>query len=1107
MLPEVLKCPSCGVDNPKQAHFCSFCGDPFNQVACKFCGAPNGATFKFCINCGKSLDNADDDNDELVIASAQHRLLTIMFCDLVNSTSLTEALEPEAMRGLVRSFQQSCERISRHFGGRITEYPGDGVVVQFTGHENSAERALRSALEISESVSKIEIGGNSQQGFLAVRIGIATGMAIVGDQLGRGNHQVESSIGLPSNQAKRIQGIAQPNEVVINEQTHDLIHGLFQCKDLGWHPLRGFSTAHRVWRVLGEENIDFRFQASHKEMTPLVNQGEVVDTLMLCWEKTISGSGQVVVITGEPGIGKSRIIQEVDQRLAETPHFVFRYQCSPHQRHTALYPVIARIARLAGFMSDDPPALRLEKLERFLRSSRDDVGSAMPIYARLMSLPIPGGYATADFEPLELKRRTLQMLVDSAVSLAKKSPILVQLEDAHWIDPTSMEMLNLLVDLVARNPIMLMLSTRPEFLPGFVNLPQVTCLTINRLSAQHTRELVRHTWSSTNLTDEYQQVIVDRSEGIPLFAEELSKTVIENMLGRTESEERRAVPRKLDIPATLQDSLLARLDHLPASARAAAQVGAAIGREFAVDLLAAVIGVGVARIRERLDQLLQSEVITRRSSSQNEVLVFNHALMRDAAYQSLLSSDRTHIHARIGAVMEEKFPALADANPGLLAQHWQDAMEYEKSLPWWLAAGKRASERFANTEAASHLNQGLGLLDRLPEEQQREQWELKFRVALMPVLRVSEGAGAELTRHNSNRAVALCDRLPESPEQFAALWGKWVNAMSFKLELGLAWTDRLELLAKKLRDPGLMLQVHHCKWTTLFHVGRPSEAYQHVREGLVLYDERAHRNHAFVYGGHDPRVCAGSFAAHALWILGYPDQALDYAQKSQTWASQLNHVGSSLHVIELHLLQYQFRREPENLTLWLDQLESICSQNELPEYEGKMKYCRGWLLASRGDTNAGRELMQAGLETQRSLGSFEDIALFSDQLAEVLAGGGQPEAGLELLEQTLEIVNSHSLLYWLAEVYRRKGELLLLCGEKAAAKSCFEQALEISRQQLAKSLELRAASSLARWYVKHGNSAEGLKVLQPVYHWFTEGLNTRDMKDSHLLLRELLMNA
>jgi len=1095
-LPQILKCPNCGGENPKQARFCGICGDPFDKVSCAFCGAPNSRTFKFCIKCGKSVEGEDNGSDELTIAAAQRRLLTIMFCDLVNSTGLTEVMEPETMRGLIRSFQQACERISSHYGGRVTEYPGDGVVVQFTGHEDSAERALRSALEISESVSRIKIGGNFERDFLAVRSGVATGMAIVGDHLGQGNHQVESSVGLPSNLAKRIQGIAQPNEVIISDQTHDLIQGLFQCKDLGWHPLKGFSTAHRVWRVLGEENIDFRFQASHKEMTPIVDRAEVMEILLRRWHRTNGGSGQVVVITGEPGIGKSRIIQEVDQRLTEAPHFVFRYQCSPHHRHTALYPVIARIGRVAGFRPGDPPARRLEKLERFLRVSWVNVESIMPIFARLMSLSGSDRYPAPEIEPVELKRKTLQMLVDSAVSLAARSPLLVQLEDAHWIDPTSLEMLNLLVGLIRQKPIMLLVSTRPEFAPSFISLPQVTCLTINRLSEEHTRELVRHTWSTSNLTEEYLRKIVDRSEGIPLFAEELSKTVIENMQDSSESEVKRTFEGKLDMPATLQDSLLARLDHLPVSARTAAQIGAAIGRDFAVDLLVAVIGIDEEKVRKRLDQLVWAEVVTRRSSSQDEVLVFNHALMRDAAYQSLLRSDRTHIHARIAAVVEERFPALSDTNPELLAHHWQEAGNYEKSLPWWLAAGKLASERFANTEAASHLNQGLALLDRLPKGQKWGQWELEFRVALMPVLRVSEGAGAEQTRQNSERAVELCDLLPESPEQFAALWGKWVNAMSFKLELGLEWTDRLEALAKKLGDSGLMLQVHHSKWTTLFHVGRPAEAYQHVRQGLVLYDEQAHRNHAFVYGGHDPRVCAGSFAAHALWLLGYPDQALDYARNCRHWASRLNHIGSSLHVIELHLLQYQFRREPENLLHWLDQLKGICSENTLPEYEGKMKYCRGWVLASRGETDEGLELMQAGLETQRALGSFEDIALFSDQLAEVLAAVGQPEVGLKLLGQTLQIVDLYSLRYWLAEVHRRKGELLLLCGKKAAAKSSFEQALETARQQQAKSLELRAAMSLARWHADNGNSAGGLKILQPVYRWFTEGLETKDLKEA-----------
>lgn len=737
-----------------------------------------------------------------------------------------------------------------------------------------------------------------------------------------------------------------------------------------------------------------------------------------------------------------------------------------------------------------------------MRQSRDDLEIAIPLYASLLSLPLGDRYPPQELDPAELKQRTLQMLAERAVSLAEQSPLLVQVEDAHWIDPSSLEMLNQLVEITLGHPLLLIISTRPGFLPEFVNLPQVSSLLINPLRRKYTQELVKQTAGSFNLRGDFLQTIVERCEGVPLFAEELSKVVIEQ-LSRPKPGSGLDVSQDLSIPATLQDSLLSRLDHLSLLSRQSAQVGAAIGREFPVDLLAAVIGIDMTRMQRRCDDLVQAEVVIRRCSSQHEVLVFKHALMCDAAYQTLLQSDRVRVHARIARIIVERFPALSDASPETLAHHWSEAGEYENALTWWLTAGKRASERFANIEAVSHLNKGLALLEELPVGSDRDQWELDLRVALAPVLRVSEGARSQLTRYNSDRAVGLCALLPESPQQFAALWGKWQNAMSLKFEYGLEWTDKLERLAKELGDPGLSLQANHCQWTTLFHLGRPAEAYQHIEQGLGLYDERAHRKHADVYGGHDPRICAGSFAAHALWILGYPDRSREYMEKCREWGRRLNHKGSTLHVVELHLLQYLFRNEPEQLAVWLEELERICHENELPEYQGKLDYFQGWLQASHDKTGAGLKLMEAGLQKQRSVGSFEDIALFSERTAAALATNGRPEEGLTLIGQALQVIEAYSLRYWLAEVQRRKGELLLLLGKREQALVCFDYALEIARRQQSKALELRTAMSIARYYADAGHLSRGLNALQPVYRWFSEGLDSNDLKQARDLLQAL----
>ncbi|MEA3291247.1 MAG: hypothetical protein U9Q71_02920, partial [Pseudomonadota bacterium] len=714
------------------------------------------------------------------------------------------------------------------------------------------------------------------------------------------------------------------------------------------------------------------------------------------------------------------------------------------------------------------------------------------------SLPTGDRYPPLELTPTELRQQTLQMLADRAQGISLTTPLLVQIEDLHWIDPTSLEMLHILVQGARGHAIFVLATARPEFTADFINLPHVSTLVINRLPEEYTKDLVEQTWVSFSLPKGILQEIVARSEGIPLFAEELSKTVIDQLRQGAEPS-----AGGLGVPATLQDSLLARLDYLTDSARAAAQVASAIGREFSPEVLAAVIGAGREKMRRRIDELLRAEVVYRSITSPQEVLIFKHALMQDAAYESLLQSDRREIHRRIAEAVEEQFPAIAEANPGVLARHWDEAGEVEKALPYCLTAGRWAGERFANAEAASHLNRGLKLLEKLPEGENRGQRELELRVALGTVLRISEGAGAKITHANYDRLVELCERLPESPEQFAALWGKWQNAMNFKRELGLEWTDRLQALAEKLDDPGLMVQAHHARWTTLFHVGRFAEAYEHIKKGLAYYDEETRRHHAALYGGHDARVCGGGFAAHTLWMLGYPDRSLEYAKKNRVWGDKLNHAGSSLHVAELNLLLYQFRREPEQLAPWIEKLEQICAENDLPEYEGKLSFNRGWLLASRGDAGAGIDLMREGLENQRALGSWEDVPMFAERLAKALGEDGRVENGLDYLEEALEVAENYSLRYWLAEVHRRKGELLRGAGREELAGKSFEEAMEVARKQKAKSLELRAAMSMARWCAEKTKPAEGLRILQPVYDWFTEGLDTPDLKAARALLQEL----
>jgi predicted ATPase len=513
------------------------------------------------------------------------------------------------------------------------------------------------------------------------------------------------------------------------------------------------------------------------------------------------------------------------------------------------------------------------------------------------------------------------------------------------------------------------------------------------------------------------------------------------------------------IPASLQDSLMSRLDRL-GSAKRLAQIGAALGREFPRDMLQTVAEMPSQVFDVALRQLQLAGLMFERGVQEKQTCVFKHALVQEAAYGSMLKRRRQELHVHIAEVLSEHRADLMTSQPEVLARHWSEGGRANEAHPCWLAAGKMATQRFALEEARTFFTRGLEAVSLLDAGETRDTVELEFRVALGTVLRMTVGPGAAETQANYDAAMVLCDRLPESPDQFAALWGKWINAMSFKLELGLEWTQRLLQLATKLDDAGFQLQAHHATWTTLFHIGRFADAYDHTRQGLAYYDEKAHRHHAAQYGGHDPRICGGGFAAHALWMLDRHDESLAFARRCIDWGEALGETGSLLHVIEIHLLLYLFRNEPEQSVPWMNRLSEICDENDLPEYAGKLRFNSGWLHASRGEVETGIRMMLEGRANQVKIGSLEDIPLFSEKLARFLSGVERIDEGLQLLDESLEIADANSLCYWLAEVHRRRGILLDEKGESVAARESLRTALDVAIEQQAITLQRRAAQSL-----------------------------------------------
>jgi class 3 adenylate cyclase len=729
---------------------------------------------------------------------AERRQLTVLFCDLVGSTELATHLDPEDLRGVIGAYQRCSAAVVERFEGHIAKYLGDGVLAYFgwpQAHEDDAERAVRAGLGLVQAIAQLEPHAAVR---LQARIGIATGRVVVGELVGEGAAREEAVVGEVPNLAARLQALAAPGTVVIGEATRRLLGSVFQLEDLGPQRLKGFAEPLPAWQVSGESPAQGRFEARHSAgITPLVGREEEIALLLRRWEQAREGEGQVVLLSGEPGIGKSRIVRELHARLEGEPHVRLLYQCSPHHTTSPLHPLIEQLERAAGFSRGDLPEARLSKLEGLLARGTGQLDHAVPLIAALLGVPTEGRYPALEPTPQTQKQRTLEVLVGQLEGLAAAEPVLVTYEDVHWSDPTTQELLGLAIERIQRLPVLLLITFRPEFTPAWAAQPHVSALALTRLGRRDGAALVDRVVGNKALPAEVAAQIVAKTDGVPLFVEELTKTVLESGLLADAGDryELSGPLPPLAIPSTLHDSLLARLDRL-APVKEIAQIGAAIGREFSHALLAAVADRPEAELQAALDRLVSSELVFRRGVPPEAMYSFKHALVQDAAYGTLLKSRRQQLHARIAEVLDEHFPETAEGQPEVLAHHYTHAGLFEKAVEFWYKAGRQSMARSAMVEASAQLTQALGILASVPSGPDRDQKELDLQVALGAALIATKGWAAPEVEKAHTRARELCTDEGQFPQLLAALSGLFQHHLHWSSKLvaldALALADRLE---------------------------------------------------------------------------------------------------------------------------------------------------------------------------------------------------------------------------------------------------------------------------------------------------------------------------
>jgi class 3 adenylate cyclase/tetratricopeptide (TPR) repeat protein len=817
---------------------------------------------------------------------AERRQLTVMFCDLVSSTALARRLDPEDMRGVIAAYQKRCSEVIRRYEGHVAKYMGDGVLAYFgypRAHEDDAERAVRAGLELTEAVGRQTADGAK----LAVRIGIATGQVVVGDLIGEGAAQEEAVVGETPSRAARLQALAEPGSVVIDPGCQQLVGGLFEYADLGTQDLKGFADPVQAWRVLGESRAESRFEALHgQHLTVLIGREHEIGLLVDRWERAKEAEGQVVLLSGEPGIGKSRIVRALRERLADEPHTPLSHYCWPHHTNSALYPVISLLERAAGFSRDDQADTRLAKLEALLARGTEGLDEAVTLIAALLGIATGECYPALALSPQRQKQRTLEVLVDQVEGLAARQPVLAVYEDVHWIDPTTLEALDLLIERVQRLPVLALITFRPEFNPPWTGHAHVMQLSLSRLTRRHGQALVAAVTGGKALPDEVLDQILAKTDGVPLFVEELTKAVVESGL-LTDAGDHYALTgplAPLAIPATLQDSLMARLDRL-APVKEIAQTGAVIGREFSHELLAAVSPLPMDQLSYALDQLVTSELVFRRGTPPEATYSFKHALVQDAAYESLLRSRRQQLHARIAHLLEQQFPNTA---PEVLAHHLSEAQQYEQAAPKWLAAGQAATARSAYAEAAANLRRGLDVVERIADPSQRVREEIRLQNALGFALS-ARGPVPDAAKAYE-RARSLCSEVDMPGELFTARFGLWFfSHMRLDLEGTAKFSNELLAMVEEERDNALVLEAHHAGWSTGWPRGELEMSLAHAGAGIGLYVPETHHALANVYGGHDPGVCARYTHGVVSWLLGFPDKAAQRVEEALALARELKH--------------------------------------------------------------------------------------------------------------------------------------------------------------------------------------------------------------------------
>ncbi len=1089
-----MQCPKCGSSNSAASRFCSECGTPLG-VPCPDCAFPNRPDAKVCGGCGKRFGAPER-------AVAERRQLTVFFVDLVGSTAMSESWDPEELREHYAKYQRVCAEVIQRYDGYIAQYLGDGVLAYFgypTAHEDDALRAVRSGLEIMEQLGEVSTG----EARLRARIGVHTGLVVVGD-VGGGQRQEQLALGEAPNVAARVQGEAEPDTILISEATRRLVAGHFQLEDLGARSLKGMSRPMQLWRVLGLSDAVTRFDAmtSAAGLAPFVGRQDEVKAIRDAWERASKGEGQTILLRGEAGIGKSRLLGAARSVAGAGDHDRFEAECSPYETASPLHPVVHMLERRLGFHATMPPAERLERIQEFVTERGGRPAEAVPLIASLLDVPLDARFTPSELPPAKLRQRMLAVLAELQLQAPGGAPTLVVIEDLHWADPSTLELVAALVSQQSKARLMVIGSTRPELPELWSPAPNRRELRVQALARTDIRALVAGVAGAKPLPDEVQRQIIERTGGIPLFVEAVTRTVLESGV-LTELEDRWELQGPLPpglIPASVHDSLMARIDKLGAD-KIVAQVGSVIGREFRADLLEAVMDRRGAAIDSALRRLVELDLVSRTGIAPHWTYTFKHALLQDAAYESLLKKTRQEFHGRIATALAARFPDLVESNPALLARHLEGAGRTTEAIGAWITAGSVAGERFAMQECVTNLRRAITLLETLPaDDPERIAQEMAAQLAIAPPLMITRGWAAREVERACLRARELCEQTGNSQGLFGALWGLWtVRLVRGEHERATDVARQVHAMALASGVPMLDVASRHAIGFSLYYLADFPAARQHAEAAMQLFSLEQERAIVAAFQMPSSAVIL-AYWAMSLRFMGLADQAAARQADLLKLIDDLNLPPCTALGLGVAMYHWVDVRDVDTVAIQAETGHRVSTEEGFQFWASAMRIYRGWAQAHRGNPRAGVQEMREGIAEFLAT----DAGIFMPQwrmmLAEGLSLDGQPQMALAELQQGLAQITQWRETYYEAELLRTRGDIQRSMGDRSEAEASYRRAMAIAHAQRALLLELRAANRHASLLHEQGRTDEGIAILAPLVAAMTEGFGTREYRDARAYL-------